>query len=90
MQLRYTQNVVPDLPAEIVAPFLEPDQKQVWERVPKIKVAANLNSGVVNPADLAWWDEVPRRQRRRMPTCRLPDLAVHLESSIGFELLRWL
>jgi hypothetical protein len=56
LQLRHTPNV-PSLPADVVMPYLDPDQKQAWEKIPKLQLAFNPFSGNIDPADLAWWDE---------------------------------
>jgi len=62
IQMRFSQGV-PDLPADLVVPYLEPDQRQVWEKLAKMKCGTHLVSRSVNQAELAWWDEMPAESK---------------------------
>jgi hypothetical protein len=59
MQLRYARNL-PAMPDDVVLPYLDPDQKQAWGKIPKANFNANsihINMGNIAPLDAAWWDE---------------------------------
>jgi hypothetical protein len=59
LQLRYQRNL-PAMPDDIVTPYLDPDQKLAWQKIPKVQFGPNtvhVNMGNVAPDSTAWWDE---------------------------------
>ena len=58
LQLRYQRNL-PVMPDDAVIPFLDADQKQAWQKIPKVQFGPNaVHVNMQNAAfDNDWWDE---------------------------------
>jgi hypothetical protein len=59
LQMRYARNL-PVMPDEVVTPYLDADQKQAWQKIPKVQFgfnAVNVNNGNAGADAMAWWDE---------------------------------
>jgi len=59
LQLRFMQGT-PTLPNDIVTPYLDPDQKNAWQDLPKTGLSVHYVTGIMPNGvapDTSWWDE---------------------------------